>query len=697
MGILKYALGSRSLAFGAISSSIAAVAIVSGDALLFVVGVAGLAAGTIYVWRTHYAVSRVRTAVLLLLLLVLLAYLGRDMLFSWTSDRILLARYLVYGLVVTSFDLRTRRNVLGTLVVAGLLFVLLSEVAFGLWFPVLMAVFMLLALAAATVGHAEEESASGVVVVGGGSRLAAGKVWVVFAFGFMLLAAGIFLLMPRFGFGGGLAQASWLPSRIDLTRGGPAGLPSRPSASVSAEILISSQGARAGSSRYVTLGYVGSAADAVVMHVRSPVASYWRGSVLDVYDGAGWLPSVSRMNLVNEGRGEMVFPDSDLTPLGRRWYSQTYYLMADQPNALFTGYNPGRVYLPQTAQISLERGIVYRAVSLLPRVTPGLLRRDTADVDDLAHLGLPPITDRTAALAESIVAGAPTDYDKAVRLEQFLLESYPYDLTVEPVPPGRDAVDFFLFEQQAGYCAQFATAMAVMARQVGLPARVAIGYLPGVYDPMTGAYAVRVGDAHAWVEIHFQNRGWIAFDPTPRSDVALGGGRSWASLGLLGLAGPGLSSAASSLGKSWLPGGFPTLGWGWLAVAGVALVIAGSLAALVVLRQKARASRDVRGYTALDGEHRRAVLATYRRMVRLLARKGLPPRRPAQTPVEYARLVAPRLDGGRETVEWLSQAASAAAYDPAPISPSVSTEASDKLTALRRTLAIRARSLAPVR
>ena len=266
---------------------------------------------------------------------------------------------------------------------------------------------------------------------------------------------------------------------------------------------------------YVTLGYVGPAADTPVMYVRSLVASYWRGSTLDEYDGGGWLPSVTRVTLVNEGQGEFAFQDSARSGRGRQWYSQTYYLEVDQPYAIFTGYNPGRLYLSTSSQTSLYRGTVYRAVSPLPRLSPGQLRRDMVDPTDLSNLALPPMSERSAALARSIVQGASTDYDKAARLEQFFLRNYSYDLSVEPLTPGRDAVDVFLFEQQAGYCAQFATAMAVMARQVGLPARVAMGYVPGIYDQMAGAYTVRAGDAHAWVEIHFRNSGWVAFDPTP--------------------------------------------------------------------------------------------------------------------------------------------------------------------------------------
>ncbi len=348
------------------------------------------------------------------------------------------------------------------------------------------------------------------------------------------------------------------------------------------------------------------------MHVRSRVASYWRGAVLDEYDGAGWLPSVTNLTLSDRGQGGVLFDDSKTA--SSDLYPQTYYLLTDQPNALFTGYEPGRAYLPDPTQPFLSRGTVYRVVSPLPRLRPSFLRRDRVDGTDVSSLELPPISDRTAALAESIVSGAPTDYDKAVRLEQFLLLNYRYDLGVEPYTPGRDAVDVFLFEHQAGYCSQFATAMAVMARHVGLPARVAVGYLPGEFDPMAGACKVRSGDAHAWVEVRMRINGWVPFDPTPRPDAPLfiGAGGSLATFGLGDLMGGRFTGAISSLGGDWLPG-TPTIpSASWLAVLSAVTAIAAAVVAVAyaLLSRSRRAKSGRWGYTTLHGEHRRALLGT---------------------------------------------------------------------------------------
>ena len=286
--------------------------------------------------------------------------------------------------------------------------------------------------------------------------------------------------------------------------------------------------------------------------------------------------------------------------------------------------------------------------------------------------------------------GAPTDYDKTARLEEHLRLNYPYDLDVSPLTPGRDAVDEFLFEQQAGYCPSSPRPWRSWPDMWSLPARVAIGCLPGVHNPMTGASDVRAGDAHAWVEIRFRNNGWVPFDPTPRPDVDFGTGvgSGWLSFGLQDYIGLDFTGAMSSLTLDWAMGDLAMPGWSWLAL--IFLIAAAATAsALMLSRRRMTQKQAAEGYTAFPGDTRQLVLSTYRRMAALLRRRGLPPKQPSQAPGEYARIVAPLLEGGGDMVEWLRQAASAAAYSPGPLSPSLAEEARQKLAALRRVLAVR--------
>ncbi len=114
-----------------------------------------------------------------------------------------------------------------------------------------------------------------------------------------------------------------------------------------------------------------------------------------------------------------------------------------------------------------------------------------------------------------------------------------------------------------------------------------------------------------------------------------------------------------------------------------------ALAAILLSHRRANNSRDVDAYTTFPGEGRRAVLGTYRGMVALLVKRGLPPRGPIQTPRDYVAQVAPFLAVGRETVVWLSDTASVAAYDPSPVEPSIARQAAEILAGLHRPLRVR--------
>jgi hypothetical protein len=123
-------------------------------------------------------------------------------------------------------------------------------------------------------------------------------------------------------------------------------------------------------------------------------------------------------------------------------------------------------------------------------------------------------------LARSLAAGAPSTYDVAVAVQRYLLTSYRYD---EHVPAARYPLEAFLFEQRRGYCQQFSGAMTLMLRMDGIPARVASGFRPTVFDPVSGNWKIRAVDAHSWVEVFFTGIGWISFDPTPAAPIALPG------------------------------------------------------------------------------------------------------------------------------------------------------------------------------
>jgi len=207
------------------------------------------------------------------------------------------------------------------------------------------------------------------------------------------------------------------------------------------------------------------------------------------------------------------------------------------------------------------------------------------------------------ALAASLTQDATTPYEQAMALQSFFRSAaeFTYDTRV---PPARtdDAVWDFL-QSRRGYCVQFATAMTVMARSLGIPARVGVGFLPG--DPSgDGSYVVTGRSSHAWPELYFQGLGWVRFEPTPA--VQTGAPPEWsdpfASVSTPqdtpdnldpGAAAPSTApSTAPSIPQILLPQN--EAGIAWTAVGGTVLVVlAAAAAVLVVVRRRRRARTDL--------------------------------------------------------------------------------------------------------
>lgn len=134
------------------------------------------------------------------------------------------------------------------------------------------------------------------------------------------------------------------------------------------------------------------------------------------------------------------------------------------------------------------------------------------------YLQLPEsLPDRVRDLAFNIAGNTESPYVAAFQIENYLRTNYDFDLKVDDQPPRRDPVDYFLFESEAGYFDHFASAMAVMMRSLGYPARVAVGFYMGahIYDPETDSYVLTEEDSWTWPEVYFPGLGWVEFNPTP--------------------------------------------------------------------------------------------------------------------------------------------------------------------------------------
>lgn len=250
---------------------------------------------------------------------------------------------------------------------------------------------------------------------------------------------------------------------------------------------------------------------------------YYRSVTYAIYTGRGW--DVEELEALERSTGE-PWSVSEEWLTGRRELLQTVKVIGVRGSVLYGVGEPLAPDRPYRALLRdgqdlaalepVRRAGEYTILSAVPAVNKEALRAAGEAYPDWVldrYLQLPPLPQRVAELAQQLVAGAETPYDRALALEAYL-RTIPYTLEVEQPPPERDVVDVFLFDFRKGYCDYYATAMAVLARSVGVPARLAVGYASGSYDEEEGFYEVTEEHAHSWVEVYFPRYGWIPFEPT---------------------------------------------------------------------------------------------------------------------------------------------------------------------------------------
>ncbi|HJU96858.1 MAG TPA: DUF3488 and transglutaminase-like domain-containing protein [Jiangellaceae bacterium] len=260
------------------------------------------------------------------------------------------------------------------------------------------------------------------------------------------------------------------------------------------------------------------------------VPEYIRRATLDVFDGDQWRISSRPVDETQRVGGGMP-PPPGLAVSGEEPVEEYDIEVSDE-------YDSRWLPLPYPARrIAIDGDWRYDIGSL--DVVGG--ERDAGgaayvvdridvelDAADLRTAGLPPeeldnmlelpddLPDDVQVLAADVTAEATTAFDRAAALQEFFRRSGDFDYTLE-TEPGTSSSDLVNFlENRQGYCEQFAAAMAVMARTVGIPARVAVGFTPGTVQD-DGSWVVGTHDSHAWPELYFQGTGWVRFEPTPGS------------------------------------------------------------------------------------------------------------------------------------------------------------------------------------
>lgn len=264
----------------------------------------------------------------------------------------------------------------------------------------------------------------------------------------------------------------------------------------------------------------------VMFTVRSSAPSYWRLTSLNRFDGRIWASSAE----FEEAEGRLptsvpadvatrrVVQDFEVVSLSALWVPAAFEAR-EVPRAsapLLWDEESSTLIVDDSSPTS--DGLTYSVASETPVLDPRTLRgADGPESDALrdTYLALPPtLPGRVRREAQQVVAGLDDRYDRARALQDFFQSSrFRYSTDIAE-GHGNDALVAFL-ESGVGYCEQFAGAYAAMARAVGIPARVAVGFTAGDADPEDPTFhRVRGVHAHAWPEVHFAGVGWVPFEPT---------------------------------------------------------------------------------------------------------------------------------------------------------------------------------------
>jgi len=384
---------------------------------------------------------------------------------------------------------------------------------------------------------------------------------------------------------------------------------------------------------------------------------YLRSKTFDIYSASGWrlrAQQISRLPPNVETRVD------DLTQLRQPFMieltasggNDDTILAVGQPQsidraAVLRWLGARENVTSVESEGSVRVGDTYQAAGSLSAATEEELRAAGSAYPDWVrelYLQLPnDLPPRVPGLARDLARNEATPYDRAVAIEDYLRE-IPYDLDIPDTPPGRDAVDFFLFDVQRGYFDYHASAMVVLLRSLGIPSRLAVGYILQADQREGSRYLVTEQNAFAWPEVYFPGLGWLEFNPTPslpkiarahpQSDDGGASAGDGGATGGLGLEDIGSSFSDGGAGSGTEPvAGDGGSGANWLLI---------GLAAGVALAATLAGGASYAWLRGLSGLSRPARL--WEQTVRLASWARVPPA-PSQTPREYAETLRARLPG----------------------------------------------------
>ncbi|HQP35922.1 MAG TPA: transglutaminaseTgpA domain-containing protein [Polyangiaceae bacterium] len=367
--------------------------------------------------------------------------------------------------------------------------------------------------------------------------------------------------------------------------------------------------------------------DRLVLRVRGAPVDYLRGTAYRVYEEGEWVAGAEDSRVVTIGSSQ----EGSLVEIRAAQAAARYFVPMD---AREVATPDGRVIATSTGCLLSPSGVSAGLVWF--RIGP----RDTAPVSPPDETDLQvPAAERVelAHVAGSVIAGEDTVAGRLEAIEHWLRTDFHYSLR-HSRPPDRDPTLDFLTASRSGHCEYFASAMALLARSIGIPARVIGGYRVTEYNDLGDYWVVREKNAHAWVEAWIPGAGWRTFDPTPGESIASSTpSRSHA-----------LEAVTDLVTSGWLWGWSPRARSKHFAAALGLVTAAGVVRWLAVLWSR---RRDARRTASCTGAH-----AAFEELCRALEALG-ERRAQSETVEQYARRIAgsPRLreDVRQEAAEIL--------------------------------------------
>lgn len=662
-----------------------------------------------------YKAMRKRVPALPLIIALVIIVVGvamrHELVLAVRGERVPVAHFLLIAGAASVFEARTRAGLYTQIFFSALIMFFASELAFGTEFAALLGGYLAIIVTFLALSQYTDIT-RGASVARRGGALGATAFWsgVTFFVGISSLIA--FLLLPwdasqtpdgaRFAIlpvnGGGegtespvtpeearqlLEQATQQLSgdggTIGANTGDLSGLGDffDPSGSLS-DGELAGQGGTGGRRPTGTTLSAPELDPGTVAYIRSAVASYWRGAVYDSFDapaagGEGeWLST-----LPDRRRLGSLFARPGSTEEEDR-YLQTFFMQQGLGSEFITGYEPLSIAISRDDRglPSASEGATYQVVSGRPAITADELRQDRGAWVASEFGVLPPGYGEIYSLARAITAGAETDFDRAATIAAYL-NALEYD--AESTSPLESSAELkeFVFGERPGSAIDFATAQALMSRAVGLQSRVATGFLPGRFNPYSGAAEIKDTDLHAWAEVLFEEAGWVPFDPSSRPDLPNPSSlESPPPSGLSSLldnrVGDNFASAINSS-----PNGL-AVAFEWLLKAGplfgISIMLITAIAGFAYwwywLRKRQQSvlnELDLLQYSVVAGEdsaERLRVLRSFSKLERRIAKEGFRRRRPNEPIMVYAERAARYMATGGEGVLAAATAAEHAAYDP---------------------------------